>query len=154
MDSVWRRSDQDSRSDPQPVGSLDGENVLGAVVQQGAEVAGKVEVPEGLLLTAALLPHEEHGGARAVLPPQNGVTQERAEVEVRVRDGEGGRGTGPVGVDLVDARGVALDRAGLPAVHTEVVLPRRRQLLEVLVESRHDERLQIKLEAQLRGKGP
>src|SRR6267143_3663035 len=117
-------------SESEPVGSLDRDDVLRTAFEQRPEVAGEIEIAERVLLAPALLPDEEDRGAGPVLPTEHGVAQERAEVEVRVADGEPGRRPRAVRVDLVYSRGVALDGSGVPAVHAEVVFPGRRELFQ------------------------
>src|SRR5437773_11790883 len=88
-------------SDSEPVGRLHRDDVLGPVLEQRPEVAGEVEVPEGLRFAPALLPYEEDRRARAVLPAEDGGPQERAGGEVGILHGEEGVRPGSVGVDAI-----------------------------------------------------
>src|SRR5207248_2608250 len=107
--------------EPDPPRGFDREDVLGRMLEQRAVISVEVETTHRHDVVPSLLPDDEQRRAGAVLPPQHGVAEQRAEVEIAIADRERGA---VAGIDRVEAGWVARDAAALLAIDVELELPR------------------------------
>src|SRR5262245_25556231 len=98
------------RLQTEPVVQLDDEAVVGRRGPERVEVAAEPEVARGGLAALGALPDEEERRAGPVLPAQDHVADQGADVEVLVREAEVG-GAVPVEIDPPAPAGVLAHRA-------------------------------------------
>src|ERR1700680_308578 len=116
-----------------PVIHLDLKDIRRTIAEDCASLRGEIEIAVGIASCPALRPHEEDGRAWAILPPQHGVADQRAEGEVRVAERKRGRWTCAIRICRVcraahSGRRRTGNRADVPSINRSLEGARRHEL--------------------------
>src|SRR6266536_5056458 len=138
----------------EPIGRLHGEDIFRMLPEERAVITPETEISERLGAGPLLLPDEEEGRARPVLPAKHRISSQRSEVEVRIseRDLVGGVRV-CIRIDSINAVGESY-RPAIATVNIEVEGARRAEFLEIPVSARSDQRLRVELDRKRRCECP